>query len=108
MRASRYPLHLTVFYQSAYDDDWREGQTVNISSSGALIQVDDPLPPGTPIEFRFVLPPVPRATTRGEICGRAHVVRLAAPAASLRWCCGVAIDNYELQPGETGNWLDDL
>jgi hypothetical protein len=108
MRACRYPLHFTAFYQPAGDIDWREGRTIDISTSGVLIQVDDPLPPGTPIEFRFVLPQAADATTRGEICGRGRVVRTARRPSSSQWCCGVAIEQYELKPGEISTWLDDL
>src|SRR5205814_4526198 len=106
MRACRYPLHLTALYQPAGDIDWREGKTVDISSSGVLIQVDDPVPVGTPIEFRFVLPLAGPATTPGGICGHGRVVRLVGSPASSQWRCAVAIEQYELKPGETSHWLD--
>jgi hypothetical protein len=105
MRAPRYPLHLPALYHSTGDSDWRQGQTVNISSSGALIQVDSPPPVGAAIEFRFVLPPAGRAAANGEIRGRARVVRLVEPDASSQWFCGIAIEQCELQPGQS-NSLD--
>jgi hypothetical protein len=100
MRASRYPLHLTALYQPVGDIDWREGTTVDISASGVLIEVDDPLPLGTPVEFRLVLPPVDPGTPRGEIHGRGRVTRLAGPPASSHWQCAVAIEQYEFNTGE--------
>jgi PilZ domain len=100
MRASRYPLHLTALYQPVGDSDWREGKTVDISSSGVLIEVDDPLPLGTSVEFRLVLPPVEPGTPQGEIHGRGRVARLAGPPASSHWRCAVAIEQYEFNPGD--------
>ena len=101
MRAPRYPLHLTALGFSPGDIDWRAGRTVNISSSGALIQVDDPPPVGAAIEFRFVLPLGGEATGNGEIRGRARVVRLVEPSVSSQWFCGIAIEQYELTPAES-------
>ncbi len=105
MRAPRYPLHLPALYHSSGDIDWREGKTINISSSGALIQVDNPPPVGAAIEFRFVLPPAAQAAGNGEIRGRARVVRLVEPSASSQWFCGIAIEQCELKPGQS-DWLD--
>jgi hypothetical protein len=98
MRAARYPLHVTALYQSAGDAEWREGTTVDISASGVLIEVEDPLPVGAPVEFRLVLPPVGAAGEHGEIRGRGRVARLAAPPASSHCWCAVAIEQYEFEP----------
>jgi hypothetical protein len=105
MRAPRYPLHLPALYHSTGDIDWRKAKTVNISASGALIEVDNPPPVGAAIEFRFVLPPAGQAAANGEIRGRARVVRLVEPSASSPWFCGIAIEQCELKPVQS-NWLD--
>src|SRR5438093_1219765 len=48
MRATRFPLRLPVRYRPLGKPEWRQGQTENISHSGALFRVEAPLPVDTP------------------------------------------------------------
>ncbi len=56
-RAPRYPLRIPLRYRSSHDEQWRDGQTENISRSGVLFRTDRAMPLQTPIEIVLALPP---------------------------------------------------
>jgi PilZ domain-containing protein len=100
MRAPRFPLHLKVRYRRAADDAaWNTGVTENISHSGALVRVTDPLQVDTPVEVRLVLPASPRAGEHAEVSCRGRVVRtVAAEGRDDGPAFAVAIDAYDFLP----------
>ena len=108
MRATRFPLRLPVRYRPLGKPEWQQGQTENISHSGALFRVEALLPVDTRVEFRLVL----STTARGdmpqspverqqhpEVFGLGRVVRTVAPTdAYPRSGFAVAIEQYEFLP----------
>jgi hypothetical protein len=108
MRATRFPLHLPVRYRSVGDADWHQGQTENISHTGALFRVEAPLPVDTRVEFRLVLstsargdmPPSPVGKQQNpEVFGLGRIVRTVAPTdAYPRSGFALAIEQYEFLP----------
>ena len=101
MRASRYPVHLVVLHRADGHAEWRQTTTVNISSSGVLFVVDDPLPVGSSLEFRLVLPPNTLAAHHGEIYGHGRVARVVEWPAASRCGCAIAIEQYEFRRGSS-------
>ena len=114
MRATRFPLHLPVRYRPVGEPEWHQGQTENISHTGALFSAEDLLPVDTRVEFRLVL-----STTAGgdkqqhpEVSGLGRVVRTVMPAGSqARPGFAVAIERYDFlpvppssQPAESHEW----
>src|SRR3954453_14836990 len=100
MRAPRFPLHLQVRYRQADDDaSWRPGVTENISHSGALVRVEDPLQVDTPVEVRLVLPTALAKGERAEGACRGRVVRTVPPEGhDDRPGIAVAIETYDFLP----------
>ena len=106
MRATRFPLCLPVRYRPLGKPEWQQGQTENISHTGALFRVEAPLPVDTPVEFRLVLstargdlPQSPAGKQQPEVSGRGRVVRTVAPTHAFpRSGFAVAIEQYEFLP----------
>jgi PilZ domain len=101
MRAPRFPLHLPVRYRPLGGREWRQATTENISASGALVRVPQPLTIDTAIEFRLALLPSNSSAPRpGEVAGHARVVRVVTPAGAERTAFAVAFEDYDfLSPG---------
>lgn len=108
MRATRFPLRLPVRYRPLGKPEWHQGQTENISHSGALFRVEAPLPVDTRVEFRLVLsttargdmPQAPIETQQHpEVFGLGRVVRTVSPT-DVYPSSGFAleIEQYEFLP----------
>lgn len=97
-RAARYEMTAPVMYRQVGEDAWREGQTLNVSSSGVLFTCPaPPLAPGTEVELLLVLPNPglrdrPRVRCRGAIVR--HERRRAGPACAV----AATIDAYAFEP----------
>ena len=98
MRALRFPLQLAVEYRPVGKPDWHAAETANVSASGLLVlQTSTPPAVDTEIEFRLALTAPPSPAGNGEVLGRGHVVRQAAPADHSGGFA-VAIDHYDFFP----------
>lgn len=80
MRARRFPLTLPIRCRRAGDDEWLEGVTINISKSGVLFRVSEPLDVDTRVEMRIVLGDSPARV--GELRCDGHIVRIASDDAT--------------------------
>jgi hypothetical protein len=99
MRAPRFPLHLHVRYRCVDTGRWHLGVTENISHSGALVRVEDPLQVDTPVEVRLVLAPE-TAGESAQVACRGRVVRTVPPDdTELRPGFAVSIETYDFLPG---------
>jgi hypothetical protein len=79
--------------------NWRPATTADISSSGVLFQVDDPLPLDTRLEFRLVLTTTESdLRNTGELSCVGRVVRLVEPAERDHAGFAVAIEQYDFSP----------
>jgi hypothetical protein len=95
MRASRFPLHLSVRYRRVGDPQWHEGKTENISHSGVLFRAEDSMQVDTDLEIRLELPAAAPGSARPEVSCRGRVVRTIAPSDNEPWPgSAIAIDNY--------------
>ena len=56
-RAARYRLEVPLRYRVAGSNRWQEGQTVNVSGTGALVQVAEFLAPEILFEMVLRIPP---------------------------------------------------
>ena len=96
MRAPRFALEFPVRYRPVGDPLWREGQTENISHTGALFRADGLLQVDMPIELRMALPVDTGERSRSEVFCHARVVRTVPPApADARPRLAVSFDDYE-------------
>ena len=100
MRAPRFPLQLEVRYRPEGVRSWRRATTGNVSSSGVLVRVPDPLKVNTRIEFRLALKstPVPEAPVAAEVSGRGRVVRQTSEGETSQRGFAIAIDEYDFKP----------
>jgi hypothetical protein len=113
MRATRFPLRLEVRYRPLGKPDWQQGQTENISHSGALFRADAPLPVDTRVEFRLVLSTSAAVDTpllpigrrqHPEVAGLGRVVRTVDPTESFpNSGFALAIEQYEFLPPPRAN-----
>ena len=55
-RARRFPIRTTVRYRASGEADWREGASINISSSGILFRVCETLPVETMLDMQIIFP----------------------------------------------------
>jgi hypothetical protein len=93
LRAPRFPLHLPVRYRPLGESEWRQATTANISASGVLVHVEEPLQVHTKVEFALVLQGM-ESDGSGHVIGRGHVVRVTSPGERLEPGFAVAIDDY--------------
>ena len=99
LRAPRFPLHLPGWYRRIGEIEWQPATTADISASGVLFQVDDPLPLNTRLEFRVALTPASaEARHDGELCCVGRVVRVVGTPERDHNGFAVAIEGYDLQP----------
>ena len=101
MRASRFPLHLSVRYRRVGDRQWRHGTTENISRSGVLFRAQEYVEIDENVELRLELP----VATRGEcpeVSCRGRVVRTVSPSDHEPWPgSAVMIETYDFLPPPT-------
>jgi len=74
MRARRFPLTLPIRCRRAGDAGWLEGVTINISKSGVLFRVSEPLDVDTRVEMSIVLGESPARAAELRCDG--HIVRI--------------------------------
>lgn len=55
-RAFRFDLHVPVCFRAKGQQDWRQGETENMSRSGVLFSSGQTLNPQDDVEMVFVLP----------------------------------------------------
>jgi hypothetical protein len=102
MRAPRFPLQLPLRYRPIGDREWRQATTENISASGVLVRVPQPLQIDTKIEFRLALPSKSAAPGAAEVAGRGRVVRIVTPSEANPTAFAVAFEDYDfLSPGNS-------
>lgn len=83
------------------DPVWHQGQTENISHTGALFNADNVLPIDTRVEFRLVLSTAARGDKQHQhpevVFGLGSVVR-TTPDEDVRHGFAVAIERYVFLP----------
>ncbi len=80
-RAPRFSIQTALRYRPSGQTTWRQGQTTNISRSGLLFQVEQPLAVDTPLEMSFALPGEVGARSGSEVFCEGQVVRAALSSA---------------------------
>ena len=99
MRASRFPLHLSVRYRRVGDPQWHEGKTENISRSGVLFRAEDSMQVDTDLEIRLELPVAAPGSGRPEVSCRGRVVRTISPSDDEPWPgSAVLIEHHDFVP----------
>jgi len=102
MRASRFPLHLSVRYRRVGDPQWRQGKTENISRSGVLFRAQECVEIDQSVELRLELPVAAPGRQRPEVSCRGRVVRTVSPSDNEPWPgSAVIIEDYDFLPPPT-------
>jgi PilZ domain len=97
-RAPRFPLEFPLRYRLAEEVPWREGRGTNISRSGLLFQVAEPLVLQTPVEVTFVIPVPTIGQPAATVVCKGHVVRQGTAGESPSTVTVAAtIETYRLQ-----------
>jgi hypothetical protein len=92
MRSQRFPLELPLKYRPLGSDEWLEGTTENISSSGVLFRTDHPFDIDTPIEVDIAL--LPGRATGSDVLCQGRIVR-AEKRPALPAEVAVVFSDYE-------------
>lgn len=102
LRAPRFPLHLAVRYKRVADDEWRRGETENISHSGVLLRAADAIAVDTIVELRLRLAIATPERDAAEVSCLGRVVRTVPPCPERSWPgSAVAIERYDFLPPHT-------
>jgi len=72
VRAQRFDLHLPVWYRAMSETEWHVGVTETVSSTGALIRVEESVPATQPVHVVIALP-----SSAGCLIGKGRIVRTA-------------------------------
>lgn len=90
---SRYPLELTVQYQTMGSQELiaGSGRTLNVSSSGMLISAEHDLPEGTNVRVTIEWPTLLNGKTALQLVTTGKIVRRVA------FHYGVAFDHYQFR-----------
>jgi hypothetical protein len=78
--------------------EWHLGRTENVSASGVLVQVPDPLNVDTLVEFQLALASMTAVRPNGEVSGIGRVVRVVPPSDRQTAGIAIAIDQYDFRP----------
>ena len=81
-RAPRFAIPITVLYRAAGRPRWCEGCTENISRSGVLLRVDEPIDPDTFLEMLIRMPLEVAGEGAGLSMCRARAVRAVVPGGT--------------------------
>jgi hypothetical protein len=98
MRARRFPLTLPIRCRRAGEEEWIDGVTINISSSGVLFRTTEPLDVDTPVEMTIALGESPARA--GELRCDGHIVRIES-GDSMTPSMAAAFSRYDLRHRST-------
>jgi hypothetical protein len=70
VRAQRFDLNLPVWYRATSETEWHVGVTETVSSTGALIRVEESVPATQPVHVVIALP-----SAAGCLIGTGRIVR---------------------------------
>ena len=94
---------MSVCYRKIGDFEWRRGETENVSRSGALIRMDDPLDVDVSVELRLTLAVAMPGVDLADVLCRGRVVRTIVPSERQEWAgSAVAIEQYDFKPSRAG------
>src|SRR3954451_11238445 len=80
--APRFSLHLPLRYRPCGDSRWREGKTLNVSSSGAAFLTSEAFAPGSKLELEIWMNSEPLGG--GRVLATSEVVRQSSETGHLR------------------------
>jgi PilZ domain-containing protein len=90
---------LAVRYRRVDEDEWRRGETENISHTGVLMRIEDAVAIDTLVELRLRLAREIPESESAEVCCRGRVVRTVPPSGRSGWHgSAVAIEQYDFLP----------
>ncbi len=81
-RAPRFPIQGLLQFRVKGEEQWEEGQTVNISRSGVLFRASQLLAVRTPLEMTFELPAGLTKRPAATVICHGEVARTVMPATS--------------------------
>lgn len=95
MRARRFPLHLRAHFRQLGGQEWRAATTVDVSSSGVLLQASSVPPLDSTVEIRFALASNGVELLQGEVAGEGRVVRRLSERNNGRFA--VSFEQYAIR-----------
>jgi hypothetical protein len=94
-RERRFKLEVPVQYRLEGSSSWQTGGTVNISRSGLLVRVAEPITLGAAIEFIVDMPEEVVGSHQRRVLCHGTVVRTASSAAPGESLVAFTITDYE-------------
>ncbi len=99
-RAQRFNLHLPLKYRLIGEDEWRRGETENISRSGMLFRAEESIPPMAQLEINLVLPAEIAGLAAAEVVCKGEVVRsIPSDSRGITPALAAKILQYHFQHG---------
>ena len=95
MRARRFPLHLRAHFRLLGGQEWRAATTVDVSSSGVLLQASSLPPLNATVEIRLALVTNEVELLQGEVAGEGRVVRWLSERNNGRFA--VCFEQYAIR-----------
>jgi len=94
-RSSRFAVEMPMRFRPIGEIGWTQAKTINISRSGVLFGIEQPLPEETPVELVFDLPVEMGGGAGTEVTCRGQIVRtILPPATDAPPAVAVAIADY--------------
>jgi hypothetical protein len=98
-RSRRFPIKMPLRYRVLGDGEWRNGKTVNISSSGVFFRCPLSAERGARVEMDFILLSSRVKESGLEVACKGEIVRLEIPpSADCQVALAVKISDYRLIP----------
>lgn len=95
VREPRFPLVVPLEYRHAFQLDWHEGTTVNVSGTGALFVGPQSLWLGAPIELRLKLGGAAPAVVLENFRNTGRITRVASGAAEAGGAMAMMAAQFE-------------
>jgi hypothetical protein len=95
-RERRFKLEVPVLYRLEGSSNWLNGRTVNISRSGLLVRVGEPIEPRVKLEFIVDMPEEVVGYHERRVLCRGTAARTVSAAAPGELLVAFAIAEYEL------------
>jgi hypothetical protein len=77
-RAQRFQIETQISWRPKGEGPWSDGRTLNVSRTGVLFHVDEPLPAGTPVEMVLFLSSAIFERSAADVLCSGRVVRTEA------------------------------
>jgi hypothetical protein len=100
-REPRFPVAVPIIYRHAYEQQWHQGTTVNVSGKGALFVGPLNLWAGAPVELRLALASSAPGVAPDQFVGTGRIVRVDGAAEPSGAMMAAQFDDFRFDDSVT-------